>query len=216
MARKPCRQCGTVEKLFHFGLCRRCAGERHLRQLLTPPDGKHRSELEKVATALLGFNSHRTLLYLLYLRESATAKQLITDLGVGTCHLTHEALDAHLSGPKDLAVDYFRSVLVSAGNLPVRDEFTARLERWIDYKIATLDDPEDRRLITAFARWDRVAHIRRRARGKPITAAAVDIAQTQIGKAIAFLTWLKENEAAMATCDQTHPGSFRPSVQASR
>ncbi|MCX5115297.1 hypothetical protein OOK13_44045 [Streptomyces sp. NBC_00378] len=199
-ARKPCQQCGTVEKLFHFGLCQRCAGERHLRQLLTSPNGELRPELDRVATALLDFNSRRTLLYL---RESATAKELVTDLGTGACDLTHEDLDARMSGPKDLSVDYFRSVLVSAGVLPVRDEYLARLERWVQFKIEALDDPEDRQLITAFARWDRVVRIRRRARGKPISPAAVDVAQSQIAKAVTFLTWLKKHDATLAICDQT-------------
>ncbi|GAA3372425.1 hypothetical protein GCM10017744_103870 [Streptomyces antimycoticus] len=198
-ARKPCQNCSTVERLFHYGLCHRCAGERHLRTLLTPPDGKARPELEKVASALLDFNPRRTLLYL---RESPTANKLITDLGAGTCELTHEALDARMTGPKDLAVDYFRSVLVSAGILPVRDEYLARLERWIEHKTAALEDPDDRRLITAFARWDRIARIRRRARGKPISASTADITQVYITKAIVFLSWLKEHNATLATCRQ--------------
>lgn len=154
----------------------------------------------KVAAALLDFNSRRTLLYL---RKSATAKQLVSDLGAGTCDLTHEDFDARMSSPKDLSVDYLRSLLVSAGILPVRDEYLARLERWVEFKIATLDDPEDRRLITAFARWDRVVRIRRRARGKPISPAAVDVTQSQIGRAVTFLTWLKKHDATLATCHQT-------------
>ncbi|MCD9142385.1 hypothetical protein [Streptomyces albireticuli] len=60
-AHKPCQQCGVVERLFHFGLCRRCAGERQLRTLLTPPDGERRPELDRVAAALLDHNPRRTL-----------------------------------------------------------------------------------------------------------------------------------------------------------
>lgn len=200
-ARKPCQQCGTVEKLFHHGLCRRCAGERHLRNLLTSPDGTTRPELDKIVDALLNFNSRRTLLYL---RESATATRLVTDLASGTCELTHEALDARRTGQRDMALDYFRAVLVSAGILPVRDEYMARLEQWIDRKLDTIDDTEDRRLITAFARWDRIARLRRRSRGKPISAQAADIIQTQIVKAIALLDWIKDQGETLATCRQAH------------
>ncbi|MFD4034773.1 hypothetical protein ACFWVP_30795 [Streptomyces sp. NPDC058637] len=60
--------------------------------------------------ALLNFNSRRTLLYL---RESATATRLGTDLASGTCELTHEALDARRARQKDMALDYFRAVLGS-------------------------------------------------------------------------------------------------------
>ncbi|WP_405959434.1 site-specific integrase (plasmid) [Streptomyces sp. NBC_00868] len=199
-AHRPCQQCGVVERLFHFGLCRRCAGERQLRTLLTPPNGTRRPELDKVAAALLDLNPRRTLLYL---RESATAGRLVIDLAAGACELSHEALDARLSHQhRDLAVEYFRAVLVSAGILPVRDEYLARLERWIEQKTAAIEDPEDRRLITAFARWDRIARIRRRARGNPISSFTSDIAQTQIAKAITFLNWIKGQEETLATCRQ--------------
>lgn len=201
-AHRPCQQCGVVERLFHFGLCRRCAGERQLQTLLTPPDGKRRPELDKVAAALLDLNPRRTLLYL---RESTTANRLVIDLAAGACELSHEALDARLSHQhRDLAVEYFRAILVSAGILPVRDEYLARLERWIEQKTAAIEDPEDRRLITAFARWDRIARIRRRARGKPISSFTSDIAQTQIAKAITFLNWIKGQEETLATCRQPH------------
>ncbi|WP_331734532.1 MULTISPECIES: hypothetical protein [unclassified Streptomyces] len=103
-----------------------------------------------------------------------------------------------------MALDYFRAVLVSAGILPVRDEYMARLEQWIDRKIATIDDAEDRKLITAFVRWDRIARLRRRSRGKPISAQAADIIQTQIVKAIALLDWIKDQGETLATCQQAH------------
>ncbi|MCD9144368.1 hypothetical protein LUZ28_07350 [Streptomyces albireticuli] len=139
---------------------------------------------------------------LLYLRESATAARLVAGLAAGACELSHDALDARMSHQRDLAVDYFRAVLVSAGILPVRDEYMARLERWIEQKAAAIEDPEDRRLITAFARWDRIARIRRRACGKPISAYSNDIAQTQIAKAVTFLNWIKEQGETLAACRQ--------------
>ncbi|MFJ1551130.1 hypothetical protein [Streptomyces sp. NPDC088246] len=96
---------------------------------------------------------------MLYLRQSPTVIRLVTDLAAGTCELTHEALDARMTSQKDMAVDYFRAVLVSAGVLPVRDEYMARLERWIEHKTGAIEDLEDCRLITTYARWDRIAHI---------------------------------------------------------
>ncbi|MCX4523704.1 MULTISPECIES: hypothetical protein [Streptomyces] len=198
-AHKPCQQCGTIEPLFHHGLCHRCAGNRHLRKLLTPPNGILRPELNQIVDALLNHNPRRALLYA---RESRTARSLLTDLATGACELSHEALDTRTQDHSDLAVDYFRAVLVSAGVLPVRDEYLARLERWVERKTAALDDLDHRHLITAFARWDRIARIRRRARGKPITAATADIVQTQIFKAITFLTWLKEHDETLSTCRQ--------------
>ncbi|MEU3136392.1 hypothetical protein ABZ691_26895 [Streptomyces sp. NPDC006854] len=52
------------------------------------------------------------------------------------------------------------------------------------------------------ARWDRIARLRRRTRGKPISAQAADIIQTQIAKAIALLSWIKERGETLATCQQ--------------
>ncbi|MFI2040090.1 hypothetical protein ACIOK4_41565 [Streptomyces bottropensis] len=163
----------------------RCAGERHLRTLLTPPDGRPCPELDQIAAALLDHNPRRALLYT---RELNAAAGILNDLASGVCDLSHEALDARTGGNhRDLAIDWFRSVLVAAGILPVRDEYLARLERWIEFKTAALDDPDHRQLITAYARWDRVARIRRRARGKPITASTADVTQVQISKAVLFL-----------------------------
>lgn len=58
--------------------------------------------------------------------------------------------------PIDMAVDYFRAVLVSAGVLPVRDEYMARLERWIEHKTAAIEDLEDE--ISIPARPRRIFH----------------------------------------------------------
>ncbi|MET7370793.1 hypothetical protein ABZS61_34010 [Streptomyces sp. NPDC005566] len=109
-----------------------------------------------------------------------------------------------MAGQTDKAVEYFRAVLVSAGVLPVRDEYMAQLERWIERKLATINDTEDRKLITAFARWDRIARLRRRSRGKAISVQAADIIQTQIAKAIALLRWIKDQAETLGTCQQTH------------
>ncbi|MFF4234146.1 hypothetical protein [Streptomyces sp. NPDC001820] len=172
--------------------------------MLTSPDGKHRPELERIEAALLDRNPRRTLLYL---RESPEASRYLMDLAAGTCELSHEALDTRIiqaggTQGSTLAIDYFRAVLVSASILPLRDENLARLERWVALKNDAIADPDDRRLVTAFARWDRIAKIRRRARGKPITLATANIAQGQIAKAITFLTWLKTQNETLATCRQ--------------
>ncbi|MFD8217568.1 hypothetical protein ACFV2U_28595 [Streptomyces sp. NPDC059697] len=88
--------------------------------------------------------------------------------------------------------------------MSVRDEYLARLERWIEFKTEALDDPDHRQLITAYARWDRVARIRRRCRGKPIATSTADVTQMQISKAVLFLAWLKNQGETLATCRQTH------------
>jgi hypothetical protein len=56
--------------------------------------------------------------------------------------------------------------------------------------------------VSAFARWDRIAAVRRRARGTPITPGTLGRAKTQIIKAIAFLTWLEAHGQTLATCRQ--------------
>lgn len=49
------------------------------------------------------------------------------------------------------------------------------------------------------AGWDRLARIRRRARGKPVTLGTTNNAQAQIAKAITFLTWLKTQGETLTT-----------------
>ncbi|GAB3810177.1 hypothetical protein GCM10028799_02090 [Kribbella italica] len=164
---------------------------------LTPGRVLHPSGTRVLAKLLLEHNPGR---FLLYLRESPTARQILTDIGTGGRALSHETLDARTTGAHcDPSIAYLRAVLVSVGALPVRDEFLARLERWIDHKLASIDDPEHRQLLTAFARWDRVARIRRRASGKPVSASVADVAQAQISKAAEFLNWLTDSGTALAT-----------------
>jgi hypothetical protein len=72
----------------------------------------------------------------------------------------------------------------------------------VAWSVSSIRRSRDRRLITTCARWDRIARIRRRARGKPISAYASDIAQARIAKAIAFLNWIKGHGETLATCRQ--------------
>jgi hypothetical protein len=73
-------------------------------------------------------------------------------------HLFAQALDGW---PAQRAAGYVGALLVANGALPSRDEALARLERDTAALLASVSNPDDRRTLTAYARW----RVMRRARG---------------------------------------------------
>ncbi len=70
------------------------------------------------------------------------------------------------------AVEYLRALLVAHGALPVRDEQLARLERRVAGLLAAVADPDDRRVLTAFATWHVLQRVRWRAEHQPAAGTA--------------------------------------------
>ncbi|GEC10633.1 hypothetical protein SSP24_82880 [Streptomyces spinoverrucosus] len=66
---------------------------------------------------------------------------VLSDLGSGRRHLTHEALDEL---PEGKVVEHIRSVLVATPALPKRDEQMVRLERHVRDLVASRATAEGR------------------------------------------------------------------------
>jgi hypothetical protein len=124
---------------------------------------------------------------------------VLADLGAGTRLLSHQALDELLP---DKAIDHLRHILVAAGCLPARDERLARLERWIAQTIATIDDPDDQRLLRAFAGWHLLGRLRRRLGDGHATAEQVARVRGSLRAAIQLLAWLRSGGRTLAGCRQ--------------
>jgi hypothetical protein len=89
-----------------------------------------------------------------------------------------------------------------AGCLPGRDERLARLERWIAQTIATIDDPDDQRLLRAFAGWHLVGRLRRRLGDGHATGEQTARVRASLRAAGQFLAWLRPEGLSLATCRQ--------------
>jgi hypothetical protein len=191
---KTCAGCGVVERLYHHGVCARCACEQRLNELLAVPEPARCTELEPLHQALRDANPRQMLRWL----GESDAAAVLTDIAVGRCPLTHEALDERLPAK---ASRHLRAILVTAGMLPPRDEHLADLERWLAATLATVDR-DRQRLIRAFVTWHHLGRLRRRLRGKPASFNQVTTVRANVRAALALLRWLDAHQRTLASCRQ--------------
>lgn len=188
-----CIQCGVFERLHHFGLCQRCACPPLLNQALAGgQDGQVRPELEPVVQVLLANDPHRLLVWL----AQPGIRAVMAALAAATGPVTHETLD-HLE--PDRSVRRLRDTLVAARFLPERDEYLARLERWIDRQLDTIDDDVERNLLRRFVTWH---HLRRLRRRGPIGFNQAAVVRQEISVTIRLLGWLRDRGKSLSTCAQ--------------
>lgn len=179
-----CSVCSREDKLYERGHCAACSLARRASEVMVGPDGTVPAVLADVYDAIVGSATPRKALN--WLRSGAGAP-ILTAIANGTMALTHTALDDH---PRRGAADYVRAMLVAHWALPERDEPLARLERWINDKVATVDDPDHAKTLHRFATWHSLRGQRRRAdHNGPARRTVTAHARNQINAAIALLTW---------------------------
>ena len=192
---RECVSCGNVERLYHFGLCPRCACPGMLYGMLARPDGAIRPELEPVISALLA-NDPIPLLY--WLRQPVP-RRVLAALAQGSGPVTHEELDdlTPVKGSQRL-----REVLVNAGVLPARDEQLASLERWLKRTLPKVADPVERGALRSYLTWGPVRRLRSIAEKQPVTRGQVTRVSSDAARCIELLTWLREHHSSLATAHQ--------------
>jgi hypothetical protein len=179
-----CLRCGFEGWLCAGELCSRCWLADKVDALLQGPDGTTPVVLQPLADAIknmLSANSGVT-----WLRNRAVSK-LLHQLALGEVELRHEALDAL---PASRTVEYIRGLLVQNGALVRRDERLATYQRWLETKLVTVDDAEQRRLIQAFGRWHLIPHLRQQAEQGGVTPNTFLRAKQSSTVAIGLLAWL--------------------------
>ena len=123
---------------------------------------------------------------------------VLRDLGTGK-PLTHGLLDG-LPGGKP--VEHLRSVLVSIGTLPARDEQMARLERWIATAVGDRPGPGEQELLHRYAVWHLLRRLRRRTSGEETTHNQLVAVRQHVRAAIVVLDWLTIRGLTLGTCGQ--------------
>lgn len=212
--RPGCPTCGERPRP---GGCPHCRLERRLRELMGGPDGCVHPALVTLHEALATTKPPTTALRWLTRRTVST---FLADVAAGRRALNHQALDGL---PQSPTLEHLRSVLVSTGALPARDEHMARLERVIDELVDTRADPAEGQLLHRYAIWHLLHRLRRRTGGQPITHEQLTAVRQQLHAAIALLDWLSGEHLTLATAGQGdlerwlsrpegvnhhHPGSF--------
>lgn len=194
---KACPVCGELTKLT-AGPCSRCALGQQLRQLLGDGGVTVRPELIALYDSLVAVERPGTVLSWL---KRSDAVAVLVGLGAGTLVLTHNALDEL---PRSKPVEHLRAILVATGALPVRDEYMARLERWVATTIAARPDPDERQILHRYAVWNLLRRLRRRHKGTGITYGQAATVKRRLRAAIGLLGWLRARDVTLASADQGH------------
>src|SRR5206468_383270 len=122
---------------------------------------------------------------------------ILAELASGTLPVSHETLDAH---PRRAAAEFLRQMLVANGALAPRHEGLARLERWVDDALSRIGPPEHRRLVQAYATWEVLARLRRRAAAGAVVRTAN--AKLRINAAADLLAWLEPRGTTLENLGQ--------------
>ncbi|MDT3447007.1 MULTISPECIES: hypothetical protein [unclassified Pseudofrankia] len=100
------------------------------------------------------------------------------------------------------AADYLRALLVAHQLLPARDDALARAEQRLTARLATVDPPQHRRILTAYATWRVLRRLRRRAEHRRGPRTWTRHAETRVHVAIRFLGWLHDRGTTLTDLDQ--------------
>ena len=152
--------------------------------LLPGGNGNVPATMNAVLEAICSARNPRSALN--WLRSGASAA-ILADIAAGRTAATHEALDEH---PRPRAAGFLRQMLTVGGVLPPRDEELTRAEQWLAGLLESLDAPEHRRLVRAFATWQVMRRLRRNAQARPRYRTRTANARNSISEAARFLAWL--------------------------
>ncbi|WP_075835874.1 hypothetical protein [Rhodococcus sp. YL-1] len=189
---KPCRQCGKLEHLHHFGLCRGCACIAQLRTALGD-DTNIIPRLQPVYDALARSSLESTLTYL-----EGGGSQLLGQLRETGRPVTHQLLDEYRNLPHTRPL---RDALVCAGALAPRDEILHTLEEQLHRFLADIDDEEDRKLLRNYATWRLLHKLRTKAR-RPLTRPQATYALLKLSIAADLLEYLRRHSRQLEEADQ--------------
>lgn len=195
-----CSVCGTTDlgrRTTADGrpMCFRCQATRLVDHALSGPDGTIAEALLPVRDAIVSADNPRSIL-----SNFAGSKSLalLSTIARGDRALSHKTLDEHAGRH---SVEHLRSLLVAADALPARDEHLQRLQRFTTELLDTVDDPADRRLLAAFARWHLLARLRLRTAGA-LTPGAAYRCRAELTAAHRFLEFLHGCGHDLAGCRQ--------------
>ena len=132
---QPCTECGTTERLYHHGLCTRCASRQHLLSLLADGQGGLHPHAEAIYH-LLAAGDPAWLME--WLTRGSAARDILAEISQASQPPGHADLDRHLPSR---AAHHLRKVLVAGAILPDRDERLAGLERWAAEKTSRSRTP---------------------------------------------------------------------------
>lgn len=200
---RACDQCTNIERLFHHGLCPRCAADRKLIALFTDTN-----ELNEIPSHLLGIyhtlQASDPLRILPWLSRSPAIPPLRQVLRQ-TQPITHQTLDNLLPNK---AIHFVRAALVANGVLSFRDEHFSMVDRWMKKFLDKIEHPADRKLLASYGNWHHLRRLRHKTRTSPATAGQVTAVRSDMSNAYSLISWLRARDVDLAHCQQSHLDEF--------
>jgi len=193
---RPCTECGTTERLYHHGLCTRCACRQHLLSLLSHDQGSLHPHAEAIYHVLAASGPAPLMQWL---TRGSAGRTILAEISQASQPPDHGTLDRYLPSR---AARHLRKIFVAGGILPARDERLAELERRAEHKTGQIDDPAERRIVRSFAAWHHLRRLRRDSERHHITAEQADHVQSEIRAATGLITWLRDRGTSLGTCTQ--------------
>ncbi|MFE0055355.1 hypothetical protein [Streptomyces sp. NPDC059003] len=197
-ARRPCTECGTVDKPYHQGRCITCVARERLHRVLTGSRHSMRPEIEPVFTALL---RTRPGSLLRWIRPASARHMILTTLAEGNGPITHDSLDTF---QPSVTIRHLRAALVAGGALPARDELLAQLEACLPKILARVEAPDERQILRMYLTWGPLRRLRQRSATQAVTYAQTVGVRHEIKTAVRYLHWLHQQGSTLGECTQDH------------
>ncbi|MGW8985756.1 hypothetical protein ACWGQ9_24250 [Streptomyces parvus] len=193
-----CSQCGHSGDLYQAGRCARCVLNERLTYLLVTDGGTIPPDLDAVRQALCAADRPRSLFSWL---DRSKVPRMLVELAATGEPITHERLDAL---PVTHATHYARELLVTAGVLPLRDEYLERQPVWVERLLDAA--PEQHRKIAApFAHWFLLRRLRQahhQRGGRRVQGGTESILRSRLRRALELMDWLDQQGVSLDECTQ--------------
>ncbi|MER6694584.1 hypothetical protein [Streptomyces minutiscleroticus] len=205
-----CDRCGSEGLLLGGRLCEHCTLADTLGRLLDDGTGHVAAPLQPLVTSLLEMGRPKSRL--IWLRNPAVVR-LLRGLAVGSIPLSHDGL--HQETPWRTVV-HLRDLLMDSGVLPHVDRQLLLYQRWLAERLATIEDPEHRRLLQHFAAWHQMRRLRSKAEKGPLGRSQTNQTKQEITQAGALLTWLADQGRTIEHCQQADLDAWHTEKLATR
>jgi integrase len=133
-----------------------------------------------------------------WLGRQSTSER-IRAIATGEIPLSHDGLDTLVMSN---GREHLRELLITHGVLPERDRYLAAYERWAKGLVASIEEPADRRLVTAYLRWHQRPRLARFVEAGELTESRYAVVRAQSNIAIRLLAWLRTRDDDLVTCTQ--------------
>jgi hypothetical protein len=191
-----CRSCGADDDFDTLVQCRRCSLRARLDRLFDDGSGAIAQALVPLVEALASMDAPSGGLSWL---EDRRVVERIHSIATGEVPLTHDGIDglAFSNGREHL-----RELLIAHGILPARNRYLAAFERWVITRVASIDDPVDRRLIATYLRWHHGPRLTRLAETGQLNKGRCSVARVQTNIAVGLLDWLHDRHTDLVSATQ--------------